>query len=77
MLVIFNVYLVLVGIIDYVTHNNYIYLKTPPDSVPGLFHWPWYIGETEVFLIGLSLLIYGCVRAIARYNLKQTTITQD
>ena len=76
-LAIFNVYLVLVGVIDYVTHNNYIYLKTPPDSVPGLFHWPWYIGETEVFLIGLSLLTYGCVRAIARYNLKQTTITQD
>ncbi len=74
-LVAFNLYTACVGLIDHVFQMNYIYLATPPDSVPGLLPWPWYIGQTELLLLCLSLVTYLSIQLVARMRYPTSKIS--
>ena len=60
---IYNLYIMFVGIVDYMLDANYVFLSHPPESLQAYFTWPWYIFEFQLFFMALSFMT--C--ALSRY----------
>ena len=58
----FNVYLLGVGLLDYVFNQNYAYLVSPPEVIvqlPIFIPWPGYIIEAELIVFSLIMLMFA------------------
>ena len=67
-LLVLNACAVLVGIVDYLTGRNYMYLRAKPPTV-SLFDllgpWPWYLLASEFIAAVIFLLMYWPFRSAA------------
>ncbi|HAG61455.1 MAG TPA: TIGR02206 family membrane protein [Coxiellaceae bacterium] len=69
---VYNLYIIIVGIVDYIIDANYVFLSHPPESLQAYFTWPWYIFEFQLFFIALSFMTCALSRyyqyRMNRYN---------
>ena len=64
-----QVWEVFVGVVDYFSGQNFLYLRHPPPSptlIDALGPWPWYIGSLELIGIASFALWYGIFRLAVR-----------
>lgn len=56
-----NLYMLLVGVVNYLIGSNYLFIARKPDTaslLDILAPWPWYIIQVELIAIALCLLLY-------------------
>jgi len=57
-----NLYLVFVGVVNWLTGSNYVYLARKPETatvLDALGPWPWYIVGMEVMGVACMVLLYA------------------
>ncbi len=60
-MIVTNIYLVGVGLIDWLLGANYMFLCHKPEGASPFFFldWPWYIGFLEIVALASALILYA------------------